>query len=141
MTYPVVAIVDDDKELCSSLVDLMRSVGYRAEAFSTEGRLTRQDSNNQVSTGLEQARSASSSDPLPSLGSNLLNPTVQIAAAEQIKRLGTGWHCWFSESIHVPTGAQIEFRFQAPKHLLEHDRERPCEMSTLLGGALRSTCS
>ena len=34
MRRPLVAIVDDDEALCSSLVDLMRSVGYRAEPFS-----------------------------------------------------------------------------------------------------------
>jgi FixJ family two-component response regulator len=33
VTIPFVAIVDDDEALCSSLVDLMRSVGYRAEPF------------------------------------------------------------------------------------------------------------
>ncbi|MCC8935007.1 response regulator [Bradyrhizobium sp. Arg68] len=35
MTIPFVAVVDDDEPLCSSLVDLMRSVGYRAEAFTS----------------------------------------------------------------------------------------------------------
>jgi FixJ family two-component response regulator len=35
MRSPHVAIVDDDAALCSSLVDLMRSVGYRAEAFAS----------------------------------------------------------------------------------------------------------
>lgn len=33
MKSPFIAIIDDDKALCSSLVDLMRSVGYRAEPF------------------------------------------------------------------------------------------------------------
>jgi FixJ family two-component response regulator len=33
VTIPLVAIVDDDEPLCSALVDLMRSVGYRAEPF------------------------------------------------------------------------------------------------------------
>jgi FixJ family two-component response regulator len=33
MTGPRVAIIDDDKALCLSLVDLMRSAGYRAEPF------------------------------------------------------------------------------------------------------------
>lgn len=33
MKSPLVAIIDDDEALCSSLVDLMRSVGYRAEPF------------------------------------------------------------------------------------------------------------
>ena len=41
MTGPLVAIVDDDDVLCSSLVDLMRSIGYRAEAYhSAETFLT-----------------------------------------------------------------------------------------------------
>src|SRR5215475_15181971 len=31
VTSPLVAIIDDDDALCSSLVDLMRSIGYRAE--------------------------------------------------------------------------------------------------------------
>jgi FixJ family two-component response regulator len=30
---PLIAIVDDDEDLCSALVDLMRSIGYRAEPF------------------------------------------------------------------------------------------------------------
>jgi FixJ family two-component response regulator len=32
---PFVAIVDDDEALCASLVDLMRSIGYRAEPFGS----------------------------------------------------------------------------------------------------------
>jgi FixJ family two-component response regulator len=31
----LVAIIDDDEALCASLVDLMRSVGYRAKAFAS----------------------------------------------------------------------------------------------------------
>jgi FixJ family two-component response regulator len=30
-----IAIIDDDEELCSSLVDFMRSVGHRAEPFAS----------------------------------------------------------------------------------------------------------
>jgi CheY-like chemotaxis protein len=33
VTIAFVAVVDDDEALCSSLVDLMRSIGYRAEPF------------------------------------------------------------------------------------------------------------
>jgi FixJ family two-component response regulator len=33
VTDPLIAIVDDDEGLCSALVDLMRSIGYRAEPF------------------------------------------------------------------------------------------------------------
>jgi FixJ family two-component response regulator len=32
---PLVAIIDDDDALCSALVDLMRSVGYRVEPFAS----------------------------------------------------------------------------------------------------------
>jgi FixJ family two-component response regulator len=35
MTSPLVAIIDDDEALCSSLVDLLRSIGYRAEPFTS----------------------------------------------------------------------------------------------------------
>ncbi|WP_244548884.1 response regulator transcription factor [Bradyrhizobium canariense] len=35
MTSPLVAIIDDDEALCSSLADLMRSVGYRAEPYAS----------------------------------------------------------------------------------------------------------
>jgi FixJ family two-component response regulator len=35
VAIPFIAVIDDDEALCSSLVDLMRSIGYRAEPFST----------------------------------------------------------------------------------------------------------
>jgi FixJ family two-component response regulator len=35
VTSPFVAIIDDDETLCSSLVDLMRSIGYRAEPYAS----------------------------------------------------------------------------------------------------------
>jgi FixJ family two-component response regulator len=35
VTIPLIAIVDDDEALCSSLVDLMRSMGYCAAAFAS----------------------------------------------------------------------------------------------------------
>jgi FixJ family two-component response regulator len=35
VTPPFIAVVDDDEALCSSLVDLMRSLGYRAEPFAS----------------------------------------------------------------------------------------------------------
>lgn len=48
----------------------------------------------------------------------VVRPTVKITPAEPVRRLGTGWHWWFSESVHVPIGHKIEFRFQGPAHLL-----------------------
>jgi FixJ family two-component response regulator len=35
VSIPFVAVVDDDEALCSSLVGLMQSAGYRAEHFSS----------------------------------------------------------------------------------------------------------
>jgi FixJ family two-component response regulator len=35
MSNSFVAIIDDDEELCFSLAELMRSVGYRAEPFAS----------------------------------------------------------------------------------------------------------
>ncbi len=35
MTIPLIGVVDDDEALCSSLADLMRSVGYRSQAFGS----------------------------------------------------------------------------------------------------------
>jgi FixJ family two-component response regulator len=35
VTAPFIAVVDDDEALGSSLVDLMRSIGYRAEPFTS----------------------------------------------------------------------------------------------------------
>ena len=32
---PFIAVIDDDEALCSSLVDLMRSIGYSAEPFDS----------------------------------------------------------------------------------------------------------
>jgi AraC family transcriptional regulator len=65
-----------------------------------------------------QSQARADSDSGSSIGSNILNPTVEITPAECIKRLGTGWHWWFSESVHAPIGRKIEFRFQGPMHLL-----------------------
>jgi AraC family transcriptional regulator len=47
-----------------------------------------------------------------------LQPAVQIAPVEFIKRLGTGHPGWFVESIHAPIGRKMEFRFQGHVHLL-----------------------
>ncbi|SFH65412.1 AraC family transcriptional regulator [Bradyrhizobium sp. Gha] len=44
--------------------------------------------------------------------------TVRIMPSEPVKRLGTGWHWWFSENIHVPVSKRIEFHFQGARHLL-----------------------
>jgi AraC family transcriptional regulator len=53
-----------------------------------------------------------------SVGRIVHNPTVEITPVERVKRLGTGCHWWFSETVHVPIGSTIEFRFHGPTHLL-----------------------
>jgi FixJ family two-component response regulator len=35
VSSPCIAIIDDDEALCFSLVDLMRSIGHRAEPFAS----------------------------------------------------------------------------------------------------------
>jgi AraC family transcriptional regulator len=54
----------------------------------------------------------------PSFGDAIVHPTVKITPAGPVKRLGTGWHEWFSESVHVPAGSKIEFCFHGHRHLL-----------------------
>jgi AraC family transcriptional regulator len=46
------------------------------------------------------------------------SPTVQISPVDSVKRLGTGWQGWFTESIYAPIGNKVEFRFHGPAHLL-----------------------
>jgi AraC family transcriptional regulator len=55
---------------------------------------------------------------LSSVGGFVRRPSVEITPAEAARRLGTGRHWWFSESVHVPIGSRIEFRFEGPIHLL-----------------------
>jgi len=47
-----------------------------------------------------------------------LNPIVQISPVDSVKRLGTGWQGWSTESIYVPVGNKIAFHFQGSMHLL-----------------------
>jgi len=53
-----------------------------------------------------------------SSGGRFLDPTVQIAPVDIVKRLGTGRPGWFVESVHAPIGRRIEFQFQGLVHLL-----------------------
>ncbi len=73
---------------------------------------------NCASTGIAHGQARIGAETPFTSGSNVLNPTVRIVPAESIKRLGTGCHWWFSESIHVPIGCKIEFVFHGPQHLL-----------------------
>ena len=76
------------------------------------------DGTNQASIDLGQIQPRADFKPLQPNACMLLNPIVEITPAELVKRLGTGWHRWFTESIHTPIGNKVEFRFQGPVHLL-----------------------
>jgi AraC family transcriptional regulator len=49
---------------------------------------------------------------------DVLNSVVQIFPVESVKRLGTGYHGWFTENIYAPIGNRIEFRYRGSAHLL-----------------------
>jgi AraC family transcriptional regulator len=56
---------------------------------------------------------------LPQLGGRgLLSPIVEITPADSVKRLGTGWQGWSTESVHAPVGSKLAFHFKGPTHLL-----------------------
>jgi AraC family transcriptional regulator len=80
---------------------------------ASESRVGLPDQINHAATGTRSEMNAR-----PSTGNVVAHPTVKITPAEPVRRLGTGWHWWFSESVHVPTGSKIEFRFQGHRHLL-----------------------
>jgi AraC family transcriptional regulator len=68
-----------------------------------------------VEVALSQLRAETE---LPNSSGSVFHPTVKITPGAPVKRLGTGWHWWFSESVHVPIGHKVEFGFQGPAHLL-----------------------
>ncbi|MGX9430943.1 helix-turn-helix domain-containing protein [Bradyrhizobium sp. LeoA1S1] len=73
---------------------------------------------NQASIDLEQARPKAGLKSRQYSSCIRFNPIVQITPAESVKRLGTGGHRWFTETIYAPIGNKIEFRFQGSVHLL-----------------------
>jgi AraC family transcriptional regulator len=82
----------------------------------SENRLGFQDQIKNAATSRTDATSEMNS--WPSIGNVAVHPTVEITPSEPVKCLGTGWHWWSSESVHVPTGSKIEFSFQGSRHLL-----------------------
>src|ERR1700747_2614023 len=67
---------------------------------------------------LEETRPPVDIKSSPSSDNRLLHPTVQIAPAEFVKRLGTGCPGWFAGSIHAPLWGAIELGFKGPGPLL-----------------------
>jgi AraC family transcriptional regulator len=79
--------------------------------------VTPPDGINHASIGLPQSSARAEAASVSSIGV-VVRSTVKITPAEPVKRLGTGWHWWFSESVHVPIGQKIEFFFRGSAHLL-----------------------
>src|SRR5215813_8315216 len=72
----------------------------------------------QDSTRMTRSKASAHADTPKPIGSIARYPIVRITPAEPVKRLGTGWHWWFSETVRVPIGSKVEFRFPGPAHLL-----------------------
>jgi AraC family transcriptional regulator len=85
---------------------------------SNEGRVSPREGVNHESVSMVQGQARAGANLWKSIGSGGFHPVVKVTPAEPVKRLGTGWQWWFSESVYVPTGSKIEFRFQGPTHLL-----------------------
>ncbi|WP_249147456.1 helix-turn-helix transcriptional regulator [Bradyrhizobium jicamae] len=81
----------------------------------SDGGMSSQELIHRVVLGLPQAVDTGAQS---SLGTMTAYPTVQVTPLESVKRLGTGWHWWFSESVHIPIGSKIEFSFRGPRHML-----------------------
>ena len=84
----------------------------------SESRVVRRDGINHGSIGRSHIRAIADAHSQPSNDSTVFHPTVEITPAEPVKRLGKGWRWWFSESVYIPVGSKIEFRFQGSAHLL-----------------------
>jgi AraC family transcriptional regulator len=52
------------------------------------------------------------------VGSDLLDSTVQIYPADSVKRDSASWGGIVTETVYAPTQSRVEFRFDAPVHLL-----------------------
>ena len=85
---------------------------------SSEGRVMPGDGIGHASVGIAQVGTRTDADSMKSLENVVHHPTVKITPAESVKRLGRGWHWWFSEIVNVPIGSNVEVCFQGPLHLL-----------------------
>src|SRR5215475_15492681 len=84
----------------------------------SESGVVLRDGTSCAATGMRWSQAKADSDLASSIDSSILNPAVEIRPSECVKRLGTGRHWWFSESVHAPIGRKVEFCFQGPMHLL-----------------------
>lgn len=84
----------------------------------SESKVVSPDGINRAPIGRSHLRAIMDASSWSPFGGTVLHPTVSITPAESVRRLGTGWHWWFSESVHIPIGSKIEFRFHGNTHLL-----------------------
>lgn len=72
-------------------------------ANSDGNKVVLRDGINHLCVGIADGRARSEADLRTSTGKIGFHSVVKITPAEPVKRLGTGRHWWFSESIHVPS--------------------------------------
>jgi AraC family transcriptional regulator len=84
----------------------------------SESNMVSCDGIDRAAVGRSHLRAIVDANSWSPFGGTVLHPTVSITPTESVRRLGTGWHWWFSESVHIPIGRKIEFRFQGNAHLL-----------------------
>jgi AraC family transcriptional regulator len=96
-------------------VDILGS-GNDAVHSLVDSRVVPNTGVDRASVGMARPRGEAGSPS--SAEGTVLDSAVKITSAERVKRLGTGYHWWFSESVHVPIGTKIKFHFRGPTHLL-----------------------
>lgn len=85
---------------------------------SSAGKVMRRDGIDDISVDMVQRQERLNGDSLKMDSDNVHHQIVRITPPEPVKRFGTGWHWWHSESIYIPIGSRIEFHFQGLWHLL-----------------------
>jgi AraC family transcriptional regulator len=85
---------------------------------SSERRSTTRIGVRGAPVGMTHPKPRAWADSLSAIGDITFHPIVEVTPAEAVKRLGTGWHWWFSEDVYVPIGSRIAFRFEGATHLL-----------------------
>jgi len=84
----------------------------------SQSRLMPRDGFSCASACLAPGQAGAEPDSPKSISGIVIYPTVKIPPSETAKRLGPSWRWWLSETIRVPIGSKIQFRFQGPTHLL-----------------------
>jgi AraC family transcriptional regulator len=85
---------------------------------SSVGSVVRRDGIGDISVDMVQRLERASGESMMMDSDTVHHQVVKITPSESVKRLGTGWQWWHSESIYIPIGSRIEFHFQGLWHLL-----------------------